>query len=299
MARLTALPAIEVIRGLKGIIDFYLWKGLPCARAWPRWRPARQSEASKAAALFFGAVVKSYSLLGDLPLAAYRHDAADQPRSARDLFVSGIFGNLHEADVSDFLGLLIECRDFLSALTAILGALDSIDTDEIVVNVDESVLPPLAATSTHQVTQNTALAKIATLQDALQSKHLDRLIVRGQDQFLSYKGQIMGIVTNLDALEGGNSLDAPPVPPGEVWIITSMEAHNEDNQVSAIYLGTKKDTTTYWAGAFGTTPAAAGQYWSGTLFLIQGDTARGHLADCTAGDNLYFHYFGHRMTLET
>ncbi|GAI68055.1 unnamed protein product, partial [marine sediment metagenome] len=118
MARLTALPSLEIIRGLKGIIDFYLWKGLPCARAWPHRPHTHRTEAEIASALFFGAVVKSYSLLGDLPLAAYRQDAAGQPRSARDVFVSGIFGNLHEADMSDFLGLLIECRDFLSLLTA-------------------------------------------------------------------------------------------------------------------------------------------------------------------------------------
>ncbi len=151
MARIDALPSLEIIRGLKGILDFYVWRGLPCVRAWPKYRPARQTAASLAAALVFGAIVKSYSLLGNVPLEAYREDALDQPRTARDIMVTGVYGNLHEASMSDFLDLLVECRDFLSALTALLNALDSIDTDQIVVNVDESVLPTGAATAAKQL----------------------------------------------------------------------------------------------------------------------------------------------------
>ncbi|GAI78615.1 unnamed protein product, partial [marine sediment metagenome] len=30
MARLTALPSLDIIHGFRGILDFYLWKGLPC-----------------------------------------------------------------------------------------------------------------------------------------------------------------------------------------------------------------------------------------------------------------------------
>jgi len=96
VARLTALPSIDIIRGFKGTLDFYLWKGLPCVRAWPRWRPARQTQASKASALLFGAIVKGYNRLGALPLQAYRATAKGTPRTARDVYVSGVFGNLHE-----------------------------------------------------------------------------------------------------------------------------------------------------------------------------------------------------------
>lgn len=96
MARIHALPAESIIRGYKGTLDFYLWRGLPCVRAWPRWRPALQSEASKNAALLFGAIIKGYSLLGEGPLVAFREAAADQPRSARDIYATAVFGHLHE-----------------------------------------------------------------------------------------------------------------------------------------------------------------------------------------------------------
>lgn len=39
MAVLTGLPAPEVIIGLRGVLDFYLWKGLAVVRTWPK-KPA-------------------------------------------------------------------------------------------------------------------------------------------------------------------------------------------------------------------------------------------------------------------
>lgn len=36
MARLGVLPAEAIISMFRGTIDYYLWKGIPCARRWPR-----------------------------------------------------------------------------------------------------------------------------------------------------------------------------------------------------------------------------------------------------------------------
>lgn len=133
MARLDALPSIDIIHGFKGILDFYLWKGLPCVRSWPRMTKAQQSPATIAAGVLFGQILKSYRLLADTVLAAFREEAANQPRTARDLMVAAVLGHLHEASMSDFLTLLTECRNSLLALEAFLGALHSVDTDQILV----------------------------------------------------------------------------------------------------------------------------------------------------------------------
>jgi len=101
MARLTALPSIDIVRRLAGVLDFYMWKGLPCVRAWPRYRPARQTAGSKASAALFGAIVKGYNLLGQGPLEAFRADAADHSRSARDIYVSAVLGHLHEQTIPE------------------------------------------------------------------------------------------------------------------------------------------------------------------------------------------------------
>ncbi len=96
MARIDALPSLEVIRGLHGILDFYYWRGLPCVRAWPTGKHLHRSDAEIASSLLFGAVIKAYSLLGDGALEAYRDMALDIPRTARDIMVSGVYGHLHE-----------------------------------------------------------------------------------------------------------------------------------------------------------------------------------------------------------
>ncbi len=96
MARLDALPSIDIIRGFKGTLDFYLWKGLPCVRAWPRYRPASQTEASRAAAATFGLILQSYRLIAQTVSEAYQEMAQGIPRTPRDIYVSGILGHLHE-----------------------------------------------------------------------------------------------------------------------------------------------------------------------------------------------------------
>ncbi|GAH90840.1 unnamed protein product, partial [marine sediment metagenome] len=32
MAKLTALPSLDIIRGFKGTLDFYIRRGVPCVR---------------------------------------------------------------------------------------------------------------------------------------------------------------------------------------------------------------------------------------------------------------------------
>ncbi|TEU08463.1 MAG: hypothetical protein E3J25_11965 [Anaerolineales bacterium] len=299
MARIDALPSIKIIRGLKGILDFYVWKGLPCVRAWPRYRPAKQTAASLAAALVFGAIVKSYGLLGDLPLEAYRNDALDQTRTARDIMVTGVYGNLHEASMSDFLDLLVECRDFLSDLTALLEALHSIDTDEIVVRTEHSVLPDGAATSAAQATQLTALQKLDDLQDALQSKALDRLLVRGSNQLFSFAGVLAKDADGL--ISGANGFfDSPAVPAGQIWIVTTIAAVNVTSPVTAIILNNQHDARSIRLQkeikAFAIDDYSS---WTGFTSLDQSDVIRAEFIGGQAGDTCAIFITGHIMTLET
>ncbi|MBA7580360.1 hypothetical protein ES708_22251 [subsurface metagenome] len=123
-----------------------MWKGLACVRKWPVYPKSHQAPASIATAETFGATLKAFSSIGATPLGAYTVDAEDQTRTPRDIYMAAKYGNLHEATMTDFLALATEIRDSLAALEALLLALDSIDSDQIVVNVDESVLPTGAAT---------------------------------------------------------------------------------------------------------------------------------------------------------
>lgn len=96
MARLDALPSIDVIRGYKGVLDFYLWRGLPCVRAWPAYHHSHASQASKASAMLFGQIIKGFNLTGEIALGAFQEAAVGNPRTARDIYVSGVLGHLHQ-----------------------------------------------------------------------------------------------------------------------------------------------------------------------------------------------------------
>lgn len=47
MAKLGAMPAQHIIDGFKGVIDFYYWRGIPCARKWPVWKPRTPTPPEK------------------------------------------------------------------------------------------------------------------------------------------------------------------------------------------------------------------------------------------------------------
>jgi len=95
MPRLDSLPSLDIIHGLAGVIDYYLWKGIPIARKWPVNPKSHHSAATIAAAETFGDISHAFGLMGPTVLAAYTEDAADQTRTPRDIYMAAKFGNLH------------------------------------------------------------------------------------------------------------------------------------------------------------------------------------------------------------
>lgn len=96
MAKLRALPSLEVIGILRGKLDYYYWKGIPCVRKWPFIPMSSRTPASLASAQLFGQIVQGWALVGGEVKTLYIEAAADQPRTGRDLYVSGVLGHLHE-----------------------------------------------------------------------------------------------------------------------------------------------------------------------------------------------------------
>lgn len=299
MARIDALPSLEIIRGFKGILDFYVWRGLPCVRAWPKYRPARQTAASLAAALTFGAIVKAYSLLANLALQAYREDALDQPRTARDIMVTGVFGNLHEASMSDFLDALIICRDSLVSLTALIDALHSVATDAVDVHVHASVLPPDAANATNQGQIYTRLGIIDDLQDALESKALDRLLVRGMDQLHSFN-TALGNTRSLPLVGNDGYTESQPCAAGQIWHVTTCYVVNITSATTRLVLQTRRGAADYhFHRELLATAANEPWSWSGHTWLLPTDTIRAFLIGGLNADSCRFRLTGEIMTLET
>lgn len=299
MARIDVLPSIEIIRGLKGILDFYVWRGLPCVRAWPRYRPARQTDASLAAALTFGAIVKAYALLANQVLAAYRQDALDHPRTARDIMVTGAYGNLHEASMSDFLDALIIIRDATVALTDLLHALHSDGSDRLDVDVHASILPPLAATTTNQGLIYTRLGVIDDLTDALESNALDRFLTRGMDQLFSFAGVLaIARTTGLSANDG--FINTGSVPAGQIWIITAVHARNNARPTTECHLILRHNAVSYhFQEVVAALAQGQGTPWAGYIQADQDDQIRFESIGGLNGDSCTLELLGHIMTLET
>lgn len=298
MARLKALPSLDIIHGFRGVIDFYMWRGIPCARAWPRFRPANWGAPSRASAALFGLVIKAWAETGPFPKQLYAEEAADNPRTSRDVYVSAVHGHLHEASMSDFLDLLTECRDFLSDLTALLNALDSIDTDELVVNVDQSALPAGAATAAHQVTQTTALQKIDDLQDALRSVATDRLMVKGEAMLQNYAGVLADETAGAVSGAGGH-LDTGVVPGNTHWRITAVTARDATSATTTIQLLLNHNGNfRVFNDDVRAIPANEHSEWNGEIYADTGDFIRAVFVGSLAGDTCVIDVFGHDITPE-
>jgi len=95
MAVLDALPERQVIDGFKGIIDFYLWKGLPCARKWPVWHKRKPSAAELANQTLFAAIVLSWNDLDQVTRQTYRDLAQGTGLTGRDVYVRGCMKGLY------------------------------------------------------------------------------------------------------------------------------------------------------------------------------------------------------------
>lgn len=86
MAKLTALPELSIIAGLKGTIDFYVWMGIPVARAWPKSPGHNRAPAVQAQWPRFTAAARLWPQLSPTVKEAYRQMAAGTAMTAKDIF---------------------------------------------------------------------------------------------------------------------------------------------------------------------------------------------------------------------
>src|SRR3972149_2455449 len=95
MAKPPALPAPPTIRRFRGLVDFYTWKGIPCARRWPnKQSPDRFQPAELAAAKDFGALAREMSRPPPYVVLTATRLARNVPWTWRDLTTAAAFNNL-------------------------------------------------------------------------------------------------------------------------------------------------------------------------------------------------------------
>ncbi|GAI65845.1 unnamed protein product [marine sediment metagenome] len=89
MAKIKKLPGAAVISGFKGVIDYYVWKGIACARKWPRSPGHKRAPAVEARWPVFATASRLWNDLSPEIQDAYYRMSAGTRWSGRDIFIKG------------------------------------------------------------------------------------------------------------------------------------------------------------------------------------------------------------------
>jgi hypothetical protein len=99
MAKVTRLPSQAVIDSFKGVLDFYVYLGVPCVRSWPRRVGTDRSPAVKAQYPNFTSASRSWSQMSQHIHDAYNSLASDSGISGRDLSIASMISGIDDTTV--------------------------------------------------------------------------------------------------------------------------------------------------------------------------------------------------------
>lgn len=173
--------------------------------------------------------------------------------------------------------LLTDMLTALQLIDDLRGALDSVNTDELVVNVDESVLPTDAATET----------SLQGIEDQI------------PDQLLGYVDVWRDTKAIANASTGTNTIQSDAVPSGKLLILSSSLAVNQDSVCNSIVITVQGGDSTIAIARDASPAADQGVSFSGYIVLEYPEYLLATFTACTLNDNLYFQSGGHLVTAPT
>ena len=88
------MPSRDIIDGLAGTIDFYLWNGIACARKWPHYPPRKPFEAEASNQADFAYINKLAPTLSPLIIENAKLMAAGTKLTWKDLIVMGYMSGI-------------------------------------------------------------------------------------------------------------------------------------------------------------------------------------------------------------
>ncbi|GAI58086.1 unnamed protein product, partial [marine sediment metagenome] len=89
MAIIKTMVGRRIIDGFRGVIDFYVYMGVPCARKWPRSQGKSQTPASIAQWPVWRNANELWRQLSPEVIRAYQDMTAGTNLTARDMFFRG------------------------------------------------------------------------------------------------------------------------------------------------------------------------------------------------------------------
>lgn len=86
MAKITKMPSMAIVNGFKGTIDFYVHRGQPCVRSWPRSPGRDRAPAVEAQWEAFAWAASNWNALSPGVQEAYNRQAQGTNLTGRDIF---------------------------------------------------------------------------------------------------------------------------------------------------------------------------------------------------------------------
>ena len=91
MAKLDRLPSLRIIRTLKGSLDFYVFRGIPCVRRWPRNQHAGFTDGSRRTHSYFRLATQLPSRYPPAIREALQAQAGGSQRTWRDVATAAYY----------------------------------------------------------------------------------------------------------------------------------------------------------------------------------------------------------------
>lgn len=97
MGKLASMVSEVVIDGFRGVIDFYVYKGVPCFRKWPKSPGKKRAPAVMAQWEAFAYAAAEWNNLSEYVRRQYEIMSGNSGMSARDVFTRSYLSGIYRA----------------------------------------------------------------------------------------------------------------------------------------------------------------------------------------------------------
>jgi len=98
MAKLVNMPSLAIIDGFKGIVDYYVYMGLPCARRWPHSPGKKRAPDVEAQWPAWTNATRLWMQLSPFIQDAYKQLAAGTYISGYEWFIRGYISGIYHKE---------------------------------------------------------------------------------------------------------------------------------------------------------------------------------------------------------
>jgi hypothetical protein len=274
MTKLDKMPQQSIIDQYKGLIDFYVYKGVAVARRWPKWEPRLPTPAEAANQAAFKLINQIFQSLPPNIHEAYTQMAAQTTRTSKDVAVSLYM----LGDGTEMPPDYIASEETQLLIYALIGAIDTLLDTKL-----DVALSTRAAESG------------GNLEDIVSALTWLNGFIPGSNKIFGYQANYTEHLENLEATAGANLLEGSTVPDDEMWAITNIAAR--DISTGNVRMEFNHYDLTANRCIKATTPTVGNTVveWQGHLYLSPGESINCVFYNCANGDDIHLEINGYKM----